>query len=138
MDLDRAVAFAADSHRGVVLTIGADGRPHASNIGYAILDGAAHISVTDDRVKTANVRRDNRASLHVASPDFWSWVVLEGEGRLTSVTVDPDDDAAVMLRRVYESISGPHPDWDEFNQAMIADRRLVLSVVPARAYGQVR
>lgn len=138
MDLDRAVAFAAESHRGVLLTIGADGRPHASNIGYATFDGAVHISVTDSRVKTANVRRDPRASLHVSSQDFWSWVVLEGEARLTEVTVDPHDEAAEMLRRVYQEIAGPHPDWDEFNQAMIDDRRLILSVVPSRAYGQLR
>lgn len=33
---------------------------------------------------------------------------------------------------------GPHPDWDEFNQAMIDDRRLVVSIHPERAYGQIR
>lgn len=137
LDLQPALAFASDHSRGVLLTIKRDGLPHATNIAYATLDGAVHVSVTDDRVKTANVRRDPRAALHVSSSNFWNWVVLEGEARLTEVTTDPDDEPAAFLRRVYQAVAGPHPDWDDFNRAMIADRRLVLSVVPDRAYGQL-
>lgn len=137
MDIRAALDFVADHSRGVMLTIQGSGLPHASNISYATFDGAIHVSVTDDRVKTANVRRDPRAGLHVTAPDFWRWVVLEGDARLSEVTTDPDDEAAELLRRVYETIAGTHPDWDDFNRAMIADRRLVLSVVPRRAYGQL-
>lgn len=138
MDPARALDFAADHRRGVLLTIKANGLPHASNILYATIDGAVHISVTDDRVKTRNARRDPRGALHVASDDFWGWVVLEGALRLTEVTTDPEDATARTLRQVYEAIAGPHPDWDEFNQAMIAERRLVLSIDVEKAYGQVR
>lgn len=137
MDLERALDFASGRSRGVLITLKGDGRPQASNIGYAVWEGAAHISVTDDRAKTANLRRDPRASLHVTSDDFWKWVVLEGEARLSPVTTDPDDEAAALLRRVYETIAGPHPDWAEFDQAMIAENRLVVSVAVERAYGQL-
>lgn len=138
MDVDTALSFAADRHKGALLTIKPDGRPHASNILYATFDGAAHVSVTDDRAKTANLRRDARVGLYVSADDFWNWVVLEGTARLSDVTTEPDDDTAALLRRVYETISGPHPDWDEFNQAMITDRRLVVSVEVGNAYGQLR
>lgn len=138
MDVESALSFAGDRHQGALLTIQRDGRPHASNIMYAIFDGAAHVSVTDTRVKTSNVRRDSRAGLYVSAHDFWNWAVLEGTARLSDVTTDPDDAAAALLRRVYEEISGPHPDWDEFNEAMISDRRLVLSVDVDNAYGQLR
>lgn len=137
MDTDRAVEFAAARNRGVLITLKRDGRPQASNIAYAIWDGEVHISVTDDRVKTANLRRDPRASLHVTSSDFWKWVVLEGEARLSAVTTDAEDEAATLLRRTYEAISGPHPDWADFNRAMIEDHRLVVSLPIDHAYGQV-
>ncbi|MFW5904874.1 MAG: PPOX class F420-dependent oxidoreductase [bacterium] len=136
MDLQSAIDFAADRSKGVILTIKANGLPHASNIVYATFDGAVHASVTDRRAKTANVRRDPRAALHVSSDDFRSWVVLEGDVRLSPVATHPMDEAATMLRRVYEAIAGPHPDWDEFDRAMIDQRRLVLTIQPEGVYGQ--
>lgn len=137
MDIERAVGFASDHTRGVLITLKRDGRPHASNILYATFEGAVHVSVTETRAKTANLRRDPRASLHVTSDDFRHWLVLEGTARLSATTVSPGDDASALLRRVYESIAGPHPDWEEYDQAMIDDRRLVASIVVEGAYGQV-
>lgn len=138
MDLDRALAFAGEHSKGALLTIQANGMPHASNILYATFDDALHVSVTDARVKTHNVRRDPRAAMHVSSEDFWSWLVLEGDVRVSGITNDPGDEPAALLRKVYETIAGPHPDWDDFNRVMIEERRLVLSVLPTRAYGQIR
>lgn len=138
MEMDRALAFAGEHSRGALLTIQPDGMPHASNILYATFDDAVHVSVTDSRVKTDNVRRDPRAALHVSSENFWNWVVLEGHVRVSGITNDPDDEPAALLRKVYETIAGPHSDWDDFNRAMIEERRLVLSVLPTRAYGQIR
>lgn len=115
-----------------------DGRPHATNVLYAVIDGRIGISVTDDRVKTANLRRDPRAGIHVEVGGFWRWVVLEGEATLSQVAADPADEAARMLREVYQTISGgPHPDWSEFDQAMINERRLTVWLRPSRAYGRL-
>ena len=83
MDLADALAFAGASHNGVLVTLKRDGRPQLSNISYAVIDGTIGISITDDRAKTKNLRRDPRASLYVSSPDFWSYVVLEGTAELT-------------------------------------------------------
>lgn len=33
---------------------------------------------------------------------------------------------------------GPHPDWDEYRQAMVDERRLIVRLVPTRAVGQMR
>jgi hypothetical protein len=38
---------------------------------------------------------------------------------------------------LYRSMSGEHPDWDEYRRAMIKDERLVLTLHPERAYGMV-
>lgn len=139
MDLDRARQFASARSKGVLLTIRSNGRPQASNIVYAMDDeGVVRISVTDDRAKTANLRRDPRASLHVASDDFWQYVVLEADADLTGVTTEPGDEASRELRELYRAVSGEHDDWDEYDQAMIEQQRLVVRLRPNRAYGMVR
>ena len=69
-----------------------DGRPQLSNVVYALGgDDVIRISVTDGRAKTANLRRDPRASLHVSRDDFWAYAVVEGTARLLPVAGAPDD-----------------------------------------------
>ena len=49
------------------------------------------VSVTDDRAKVRNVRRDPRVSLFVSSDDGWSYAVLEGDAELSPVARDEHD-----------------------------------------------
>ena len=90
-------------------------------------------SVTDGRAKVRNLRRDPRASLMVASPDGWSYVVLEGDVTFSEVAAAPGDDAVEELVEVYRLIAGEHDDWDDYRRAMVQDRRLVLRLQVARA-----
>lgn len=139
MDLDRALTFVGERSKGTLLTVRSNGLPQASNIMYALDDDRViRISVTDDRAKTANLRRDPRASLHVTSDDFWQYVVIEADVELSPVASEPGDDTCLELRDVYRAISGEHDDWDDYDEAMVRDRRLVLRLRPARAYGMVR
>lgn len=138
MDIARAREFVDERHRGVLATHRENGRPQLSNIVYGVVDDRIGISITEDRAKTANLRRDPRASLHVTSDDFWSWVVLECDVELSSTASSPGDDGNRALIQVYRSVQGEHPDWDEFQAAMMKDRRLVAFLAPVRAYGQVQ
>lgn len=143
MELDTALAFAADHRHAVLLTLRRDGRPQSSNITYAMADAPGGpvpmISVTDDRAKTRNLRRDPRVSLHISASDFYSYVVLEGTASLSPVAEEPGDETCRRLAEVYVAAAGEeHPDWDEFFAAMVADRRLVISIRPERAYGMLR
>ena len=132
------LAFLAENHWGVLVTLKRDGRPQLSNVGYAVDgDGLIRISVTDDRAKTRNLRRDPRVSMHVASKDFWTWVVVEGTADLTPVAADPHDATVEELITYYRGVSGEHPDWDEYRAAMVRDRRLVVRFTPTHAYGQL-
>ena len=124
-----------DGHRGTLATIKRDGRPQLSNVVYLYTGGAIRISVTDDRAKTANLRRDPRASFHV-SPDFWTYAVAEGTAELTPVAQSPDDATVDELVDIYRGVSGEHPDWTEFREAMVAQRRLVIRIQVDRLYGQ--
>jgi PPOX class probable F420-dependent enzyme len=135
----RLLDLVADHRRGVLATIKRDGRPQLSNIGYAYdrAAGVVRISVTADRAKTRNLQRDARAGLHVTSDDFWSWVVVEGTADLTPVAADPHDGTVEELVAYYRAVSGEHPDWDEYRQAMVTDRRLVVRLSVEHAYGQL-
>lgn len=136
MSDDDAHRFLAQRHWGVLVTLkSSDGRPQLSNVAYAVIDGAVRVSVTDDRAKTANLRRDPRVSLHVSSDDFWTYVVAEGNAELSPVAAEPDDDVTTALLELYEAVQGePHPDPREFRAAMVADRRLQISFRPTRLY----
>lgn len=138
MDLTDALGFVRSRHNGVLATSKRDGRPQLSNITYVLGDdGVVRISVTDDRAKTRNLRRDPRASLHVAQEDFWAYVVLEGDVTLTPVSSAPDDDTVDQLVEYYRSVQGEHPDWNDYRRAMVADKRLMILFRPASAYGMI-
>ena len=141
MDADpRMLAFVAGNRRGVLATVKRDGRPQLSNLFYAWDDEQqlARISVTADRAKTRNLQADPRATLHVTSPDFWTWVAVEGTAELTPVAADPQDATVEELVGYYRALSGEHEDWDAYRAAMVTDRRLVVRLRPQHTYGQVR
>ena len=139
MDLAGAIEFARGRHQGVLATIRRDGRPQLSNIGYLMEpDGSTRISVTEDRAKTKNLRRDHRAELYVVGDSFWQYAVLDGTVQLSPPAAEPGDDVVDELVEVYREIRGEdHPDWDEYRRAMVEERRVVLNFHPATAYGML-
>lgn len=133
--MTNAMDFVAEHDRGVLVTIKSDGRPQLSNINYAVVDATIQISITADRAKTANLRRDPRASLHVTAAEFYPYVVIEGDAELGPIASEPGDEAVVHLRELYRAVQGEHPDWNEYDEAMIRDKRLVLTIHPTHTYG---
>ena len=135
----KMLAVVAEHRWGVLATIKADGRPHLSNVGYAYdrPAGLIRVSVTDDRMKTRNLRRDPRVTRHVASKDSWTWVA-EGTAELAAVAAEPHDSTVEELITYYRGTAGEHPDWDKYRAAMVADRRLVVRIRPEHTYGQFR
>jgi PPOX class probable F420-dependent enzyme len=136
MASDEALRDLLATHkRGVLVTLKRDGRPQLSNVAYAFDDGVIRISVTEDRAKTKNLRRDPRASFHVAREDFYAYAVAEGDAELTPVAADPHDATVDQLVEVYRAVAGEHDDWDDFRAAMVRDRRLVVRLPVVRVYG---
>ena len=132
MDLPQAIEFARDRHQGVLATIRRDGRPQLSNITYLMEpDGSTRISVTEDRAKTKNLRRDHRAELYVVGDTFWQYAVLDGTVQLSPPAADPMDAVVEELVEIYRQVRGQdHPDWDDYRRAMVNERRVVLNFRP--------
>jgi PPOX class probable F420-dependent enzyme len=134
---DRFAELLGKRRQGVLVTQRANGWPQLSNVTYAwdAKNQVIRISVTDDRAKTRNLRRDPRASFHVTSDDFWNYVVVDGHAELSAVAADPHDAAVDELVELYRAANGEHPDWDDYRSAMVRDKRLVVRVPAERAYG---
>ena len=122
---------------GVLATIKRDGRPQLSNVNYTFDPdrGLIRVSVTDDRAKTANLRRDPRASFQVSSQDGWAYAVAEVRAELSPVAADPHDATVEELIDIYRAVAGEHPDWDDYRRAMVQDRRIALHLHVERVYG---
>jgi PPOX class probable F420-dependent enzyme len=139
VELTHALDFAAQQRRSVLTTIRRNGRPQLSNVGHYVYDGGLiRISITADRAKYHNLKREPWGALHVTQSDYWAYVVLEGSADLSPLAAQPDDPTVEELVDLYRDISGrDHPNWDEYRQAMVNERRVVVRFTPERAYGML-
>jgi PPOX class probable F420-dependent enzyme len=138
MDATAAQSFLAEHHQGVLVTVRADGRPQSSNIAFHFADGLARISVTEERAKTKNLRRDPRSVLHVTGESFYQYVSASGTAELSPVSTEPGDATGQELLELHDAVAAePHSDPDEFFRAMVEDRRLVIRFRPDGYAGMV-
>lgn len=137
VDLEQAIEWASSHRTAVLITLRSDGRAQSSDITFAVVDHTFVISVTDDRAKTHNMRRDPRVVLHITDPSTWSYVSFDGMVDLSPVTDDVADATADALVDYYRRIAGEHDDWDDYRSAMVDQRRLVVRFTPAAAVGQI-
>lgn len=139
MELAEALEWVAAQKHAVLITIRADGRPQSSDVVYHVEDDRVGISITADRAKTANMRRDHRVVMHISRPAQWSYVALDGTVELTPTTTAIDDEVNDALADYYERVAGaPHPDWPAFRQAMVDEHRLLAWFTPTSAVGQIK
>ena len=112
---EELLAFLRPRHHAILMTTRRDGRPQASpNTCGVDAEGRIVISTYPERAKAANIRRDPRVSVCVLSDDFnGPWVQVDGIAEV----VDPPDSVEPLVE-YFRVISGEHPDWDEYRQAM--------------------
>jgi PPOX class probable F420-dependent enzyme len=138
MELDAALAFAKTTRQSVLVTIRANGRPQLSNVMYHVFDdGIIRVSITADRAKYHNLRREPWAAMHITREDFFAYAVVEADVELSPVAASPDDATVEELIVVYRALMGEHEDWDAYRRSMVEDRRVVVRLTPTRAYGMV-
>jgi PPOX class probable F420-dependent enzyme len=130
MDIDWAREFITANRQGVLTTLRRDGRPQMSPVTAGIDEaGRVMISVTEDRAKTRNARRDPRVALCAFTDGFYGpWAQVEGEAEFAD---GPDGIDALV--DYYRRLSGEHKDWDEYRRAMVRDHRVLLRFEITRA-----
>jgi PPOX class probable F420-dependent enzyme len=119
------VEFLSSRHRALVITTRADGRPQASPVASGVdAQGRIVISTYPERAKARNARRDSRVSVVVLS-DEWNgpWVQVDGVAEVLDLP-----EAMEPLVEYFRCISGEHPDWDEYREAMRQQGKSLLRV----------
>ncbi|MGI5126250.1 TIGR03618 family F420-dependent PPOX class oxidoreductase [Pseudonocardia sp. CA-107938] len=135
--LDLVRRYGAPEHwLAVLVTQRPDGRPSTSVVNAGVLphpvSGAPTVAFVarGATAKLANLRREPTATLVFRSG--WEWVAVRGSVELAG----PDDelpglaDLPALLRDVYHAAGGHHPDLDEYDRAMAADRRTAVLLTP--------
>ncbi|MEX0664339.1 MAG: TIGR03618 family F420-dependent PPOX class oxidoreductase [Acidimicrobiia bacterium] len=139
LDLVRRLAV-ADSGLVVFATARADGTVQASVVNAGVManplgDGDVLACVArGGTAKLANVRRNPHATMVFRAG--WEWVSVEG----ATTIIGPDDQVEGfaperlpgLLRDVFVAAGGTHDDWDEYDRAMVEDRRVAVLVAPER------
>ncbi len=130
MDLERAREFMRVHHRAVLATRRSDGLPQLSPVTVGVGDdGRVLVSTRETAIKTKNLARDPRASLCVLTDRFFGeWLQAEG-----TVEIIHLPEAMDLLVDYYRLISGEHPDWEDYRQAMVRDRRVIVAITLTRA-----
>ena len=130
MDPQRAIQFVRVHHHAVLATTRSDGRPQLSPVTAGVDDeGRILISTRETAVKTRNLARDPRASLCVLNDRFFGeWVQAEGTAEIVHLP-----EAMDLLVDYYRRISGEHPDWDDYREAMRRERRVLVRITITRA-----
>ena len=129
VDRDGLLEFVRPRHRVVLTTRRADGSPQLSPVSAGVDgEGRIVISTYPSRAKAANLRRDPAASVLVLSDD-WNdpWVQVDGTAEVLDLpeALDP-------LVEYFRVISGEHPDWDEYRQAMVRQGKCLIRITPER------
>jgi len=122
------IEFIKTRHHAIVITTRTDGSPQASPVSCGVDEqGRIVIATYPERAKTRNARRDPaRVSVLFLSDDFGGpWVQVDGTAEVLDVP-----EAVEALVDYYRAISGEHPDWAEYREAMLKQGKSLLRITP--------
>ena len=125
-------------HRTVVFTtFRRDGRPQMSLVTVGRVGDALAFTTQGHNAKYHNLMRDPRCAMMLARPDWRGYAVLDGDAEVVGPHNTGADDLRLRLREVYRAAAGrEHPDWEDYDRAMVEQRRVTVLLRPTRMYSQ--
>ena len=129
VDRDALTEFLRPRHHMILLTWRRDGGVQGSPVTAGVDDeGRIVVATYPERAKSTNVARRPRASVIVLSEEFnGPWVQVDGDAELITLP-----DAVEPLVDYFRAISGEHPDWAEYRQAMVDQGKALIRMTPTR------
>jgi PPOX class probable F420-dependent enzyme len=129
VELAALLDFVRPRHRLLLATARSDGRPQISPVSGGVdAEGRIVISTYPTRAKTRNAERHAQVSVLVLSDD-WNgpWVQVDGDAEVLHMP-----EAADGLVDYFRCISGEHPDWNEYREAMRIQGKSLIRITPTR------
>jgi PPOX class probable F420-dependent enzyme len=125
--------FVRPRHHGIVATAKRDGAPQLSPVTMGVdADGRIVVSSYPERAKVHNARRNPAVSVLVLSDEFGGeWVQISGTAEVLDLP-----EALEPLVDYFRAISGEHPDWDEYRDAMRRQGKSLIRVT-IEAWGPI-
>ncbi|MGO4204703.1 PPOX class F420-dependent oxidoreductase [Rhodococcus sp. TAF43] len=122
---DQLLDFIRSRHRSVLVTRKQSGGLQISPVTSGLdAEGRIVVSTYPQRAKAANLRRDPQASVCVLSDEFnGAYVQVDGTAEVLDMP-----DALEPLVEYFRCISGEHPDWDEYREAMRAQNKSLIRI----------
>ena len=122
---DVLLEFIRPRHHATLVTRKRDGSPQMSPVTCGVdADGHIVVSTYPQRAKAVNARRDPAVSVLVHS-DTWDGPYVQVDG--TAEVIDMPE-AVEPLVEYFRCISGEHPDWDEYRDAMRKQNKSLLRI----------
>jgi PPOX class probable F420-dependent enzyme len=133
VDLDDLLEFVRPRHQWVLGTVKRSGWPQLSPVtGGVTDDGSLTVASYPERDKCRNIRRNSNVTICVLSDHFGgAWVQVDGRAHVIDMP-----DAVGPLVDYYRAVSGEHPDWDEYREAMHRQNKSLISIEPI-AWGPI-
>jgi PPOX class probable F420-dependent enzyme len=127
VERDELLDFVRTRHHATLVTTRNDGRPQLSLVTCGVdAGGRIVISTYPERAKVVNLRRRPQTSLLIQSDD-WSGAYVQVDGDAEVIDLP---DSVEPLVDYFRSISGEHPDWDEYRAAMVKQGKSLIRVTP--------
>jgi len=99
---------------------------------------AAFVIVKGRSAKTRNLRKDARCTVMSVADNWRTCAIVEGHATLMDYHNTDAEKMRVELREVFRACGDKdHPDWEEYDQAMVKQDAVIVLVKPDRVYGKM-
>ena len=139
MEFEEVRPFMESNHQGVINTYQRNGAIHVSIVVCGAYQGnAVFVAVRGNSRKVHNLRRNPHCTVLSVTPDWRNYAAVEGQAQLKDARNTDAEELRVLLREVYRACGDKdHPDWEEYDRAMVEQDAVVVFVPPQRVYGRV-
>ena len=139
MEFEEVRPFMESNHQGVINTYQRNGAIHVSIVVCGAIQGnAVFVAVRGNSRKVHNLRRNPHCTVLSVTPDWRNYAAVEGQAQLKDARNTDAEELRVLLREVYRACGDKdHPDWEEYDRAMVEQDAVVVFVPPQRVYGRV-
>jgi PPOX class probable F420-dependent enzyme len=144
---EKVRAYIDQNPAAAMITLRADGTPHAVRVGLGVIEDKLWSSGTQDRVRTRQLRRDPRCTLFIygSSPGDYTYLTLECTVAILDGPDAPQENLQ-LFQAMQSRLPQPPPEgqlqwfgqnltFEDFLDKMTEEQRLIYEFTIERTYG---